>query len=494
MELMGDIYARAAQVVACIGPSDVASETLLKAAQELRQFWSEVNPMNYNESAEAHFWERFAYTEDSKQELKAMRELFCDRPYFQRVWIVQELHEGAGRTVALCGLESLPWTVLMDFGNWNSKTFGFLGRGPAKSSGLIDKLYNVEDMWRNLPSILQMSAHLLCMDPRDRVYGVARLLLKTNRHPPIVPDYTLSRAQLVITLIRVGRFPHVAELHVIMRAFELSAADTTHELHTDVAANVDERDWIVGGGELLPIHLCHDVDAKNQNLAGGSQEGAVGAPAAIYASPASHTDLVRFHATRPPENWSYSAVPLYGSNHGDMLRGDVLVHGEHFDMIVRVLEYSARFLVVGDATVVDNAWEVDCCGESEQEDDTAELSRTIAIRLRTTTAIAFTLYQALYTNSSGEEFVEGQRSSRLTISVAAKGSIISDDNHYQRLEKQKRSLARELKYSSALKLEREISTGVPRNKNYGHIACFAPILPRLPEHLDHRLAQIWGKL
>lgn len=338
----------------------------------------------------------------------------------------------------------------MDFDNWISKNFGFLGRGPARFSGLIDKLYNVEDTWRNLPSILQMSAHLLCMDPRDRVYGVASLLLKTNRRPPIVPDYTLSRAQLVIRLIRDGHFPHVDEPHVIMRGFELSAADITHELHTDVAANVDERDWIVGGGERLPIRLCHDVGAENQDLAGGSQEGAVSVPVAIYASPASHTDLVRFHATLPPENWSYSAVPLYGSTHEDVLKGDVLVHGEHFDTIVRVLEYPARFLVVGDATVVDNAWEVDCCGESEQDDDAAELPRTIAIRLRTTTAIVFTIYQALYANSSGEKVVEGQRSSRLTTSVAAKGSIISDDNHYQRLDKQKRSLARELKYSSTL--------------------------------------------
>lgn len=111
VQIMGLIYAKASKVLACIGPSDEASIYLFTV---MRRF---ITPEEADEADETLSHTNQEDVEQSATSTYTLLALghwaaFTSRPYFSRLWVLQELFEGNGRTIVLCGVTSLNWRAI----------------------------------------------------------------------------------------------------------------------------------------------------------------------------------------------------------------------------------------------------------------------------------------------------------------------------------------------------------------------------------------------
>ncbi|KAH7024411.1 heterokaryon incompatibility protein-domain-containing protein [Microdochium trichocladiopsis] len=111
VQIMGDIYAKASSVLACIGPSDAASDFVIKFAKDIDARLADLKEEEsrgrvIREDGTSPLlpglWRRLS-------ELSRHWASFTARPYFGRLWVMQELHEGSGRTTVLCGTTPVEW-------------------------------------------------------------------------------------------------------------------------------------------------------------------------------------------------------------------------------------------------------------------------------------------------------------------------------------------------------------------------------------------------
>lgn len=144
-----------------------------------------------------------------------------ERPYFERLWIVQEVAL-AKEVEVHCGSHFCPWQVFTEIAKAPGK---FEGENDHDGRGTADTLPRSElrRMWarcnflnqlraRNKPLTLArdstsnfrptqickdllMLSHLRCRDPHDRIFGVSRVL-GLDQFDELRADYTISIAEL----------------------------------------------------------------------------------------------------------------------------------------------------------------------------------------------------------------------------------------------------------------------------------------------------------
>lgn len=133
----------------------------------------------------------------------------CERPYWGRLWILQELRS-AKEIIIMCGSHKLPWT---QFENILLEATGVSGDF-AVSQRTVTELSRLEETkhvkltaaakMANLCSeiiptsrwlLLQVTSHLDCYDPRDKVYALLSMT-KTGAEA-IDADYNSTLPQLL---------------------------------------------------------------------------------------------------------------------------------------------------------------------------------------------------------------------------------------------------------------------------------------------------------
>ena len=143
---------------------------------------------------------------------RALSELL-DRPYWDRLWVLQEIALGGGRTVILCGQEAVTWrdfyAATYSFGTHNIDLMFFLINQERKDAGLPpsglkrNKLIHL-DMEQSVQAgraesqfacMLDLGRKSLARDPRDKVYGVLGMMAAPVSDQ-IVPDYSATLAQV----------------------------------------------------------------------------------------------------------------------------------------------------------------------------------------------------------------------------------------------------------------------------------------------------------
>ena len=112
VNIMGDIYAKAVNVLACIGPADDSSDCIRKALTNLDAFVQDL-PSECWSGTDIKLWQP---PQDEATTVRLLKQFndFCDRPYFSRVWIVQELFCGQDHIIILCGSYQLNWDKLSE--------------------------------------------------------------------------------------------------------------------------------------------------------------------------------------------------------------------------------------------------------------------------------------------------------------------------------------------------------------------------------------------
>jgi hypothetical protein len=168
VRIMSKIFGGADEVLVWLGPANKAVDDLIKWS-----FWK-----SWTGGAPSPIQDRMAGLQD-----------LCERSYWGRLWVFQELR-CATKIALMCGSYTFPWTEFektfseaMNVG----ENFSYSQRTKTE----LDQLKEVErlklsaarkmvDLCRDaaptsLWLLLQVTSHLECYDPRDRVYALLSL-------------------------------------------------------------------------------------------------------------------------------------------------------------------------------------------------------------------------------------------------------------------------------------------------------------------------------
>ena len=234
--IMGDIYSKAQRVLAWLGPTDDDSDKamdlfpkLVDHLQTLDQKQNEKNiekgnhEMSIDDTTLMQTLNSLPELEETNK--RALHKLFL-RPFFSRVWTLQELALGRD-SVIVCGGEEFPFAVLERFnegyqtdnnGYWD-RTLDLLsghegGHDPKSPERPVNTHVHVVWTLKGLDSLasrsssaraLNMLRGLDCSQAEDRVYSILRFL------PPTL-------AQHLTAVKRVS----VQELFTDLATFELT--------------------------------------------------------------------------------------------------------------------------------------------------------------------------------------------------------------------------------------------------------------------------------
>jgi Heterokaryon incompatibility protein (HET) len=177
--------------------------------------------------------------------------VFCQRRYFSRLWIVQEL--GLAKTpILICGIHRFSWVELQlvslytSVGTWVAhfmRKYGLLYNGlrPAQDPGMMLsaslRSWQLEDFKRTLREQLSLTAdsqvpYLILMeslartsefgvtDPHDRIYALLGLARLRSRQPDAIsikPQYAsaVDLLYLEVTKISIENLPILMSLAIV---------------------------------------------------------------------------------------------------------------------------------------------------------------------------------------------------------------------------------------------------------------------------------------
>lgn len=214
---MYNVYLVAESTLACVGEDDGSSEIL----QNTKELWSHVDctgDFEYSEAMAPAMQELFlgwaidafqtGVTSSSSPLGTSWLDIFVQRPYFQRLWIIQELHAacrlGKDRILLLCGMEHISWDLLSRMDRLHSYS---TSSDPQISSHFRDLDEIVSSKKLQFDDLLRRLSKYLCADPRDRIYGCSRLININMPASNIQPDYTKTQVEIAMQLIDILNAP-----------------------------------------------------------------------------------------------------------------------------------------------------------------------------------------------------------------------------------------------------------------------------------------------
>lgn len=225
--IMGKIYARAEKVLACIGDDDDSCRFIrhfieVKIAEELGPT---LQPERGHPPVSSEHKQLFS-------ELRHHWERFCQRRYFHRIWVVQELFEGRGRLVLLCGISAIDWSSLVTLYHQLLKAFGPNYENSSTNSATqnfcletiqrLGVLINTGERGMiAFGTLMSLTRALECEDPRDRVFGTLLLIdWEGLGATPPKPDYNCSCFDVatdLVTRLSITEMQDVRTIATVLR-------------------------------------------------------------------------------------------------------------------------------------------------------------------------------------------------------------------------------------------------------------------------------------
>lgn len=209
---MQHIYSRASRVVVWLGPESQNSTLALRTLEYLGQqveytksnFWL---PAPFRK--EKDWWLPEHRIDYSPEVWDAIVQL-VQRPWFGRLWIMQEIQLANQEAIVQCGDVEIRWyhlrraflkfrRITSGIPQFAAGTFAFY-----RMHHLLDLALNMND--GGFESIMTTSLNCQCTEPRDRIYGLVGLLPRAMAKL-IEPNYALRvgevYAQTLLQTIRV---------------------------------------------------------------------------------------------------------------------------------------------------------------------------------------------------------------------------------------------------------------------------------------------------
>jgi hypothetical protein len=168
--LMRNIYFRASQVVVWLGTGDSKTKD---AIQEIDSFIYDMNQSSSDESSSSDDEEgSSSHGKQDKKEKDNSEALyaFFDRPYWRRVWIIQEI-VSASNVIVYCGENSIEMEYVEHFLEKTPTGKKIVQRGYVPRFDHFRK-DPITDIQRPLVTLLLSSHTSLATDPRDKIYAL----------------------------------------------------------------------------------------------------------------------------------------------------------------------------------------------------------------------------------------------------------------------------------------------------------------------------------
>jgi hypothetical protein len=175
VKIISDIFRSAEETVSWLGPAYGDSDRAMKLLDTLS-----LKPPSWRMSRS--IW--------APPTGPAVLEL-CERPYWRRLWVLQELRASTKLTL-MCGTMHINFESLKIF--LLKKNIDERVQDKAntleQSSGARMVRLTLKSMSVSLRSMLDLTSHLRCTDPRDKVYAI--LSVVSSGRQDIEADYTLA--------------------------------------------------------------------------------------------------------------------------------------------------------------------------------------------------------------------------------------------------------------------------------------------------------------
>ncbi|KAM0699569.1 hypothetical protein Q7P36_000572 [Cladosporium allicinum] len=341
-----ETYSNAKQVSACVGASCRTGDPDILLDLDI---W---NPL-LDETAATQLYDHY-------QE-------FCKRPYFTRVWILQELAGGRHRTMLLCGQEISDWSDLLDLSLRFCRLYcreDVPYKGDRSSSIFEICTFARKEFHEefSFPHSLPMLHKLQCQDVRDRIYSTWVLIDWTSfGQTPPVPDYRISPLELALQLVDKMPDPDLHTVRIIAQSLGLLNPSMIpqvlqelrgHQQRTQSykAPNARYRKWRVplDGAQMVQQDDTGRPIVQFDRFAPGES-----ASSTTSSQNSNHTNL---SGVSEDMLAACKLIPVYAADGvfdallSERVRpGDIIIHTTWFGLVLRPHDDGSKFVVVGRA-------------------------------------------------------------------------------------------------------------------------------------------------
>lgn len=270
VSIMGDIYARATHVFACVGSHANKSEFVVEKAREVADFDYNCNHADFLCPDCRGPWEKWTLSLGIKRLSRLCKacEAFGKRDYWYRVWIIQETAKARSLSI-VCGADMLPWKVL-------NNLEGYLGLDLEEMPGVMEEYKRLPTCETNamhdvlvsrkspieMGDVFSLYSESLCSDPRDHLYGLLNLIKWPAHMTPIFPNYHISAFDLAVQVEAYLSFERVPDMLVMFQITSNNAGvqnsiqqrrDQSIANEVDLADEAEERFRSVYEGDGMYI-------------------------------------------------------------------------------------------------------------------------------------------------------------------------------------------------------------------------------------------------
>ncbi|KAG8165586.1 hypothetical protein KVR01_004138 [Diaporthe batatas] len=277
VEIMGEIYSTAQQVIVFLGTADDASTRAMDLLQLTRGLMQASGDVLLTRGLE-DFEKRSLGAGIPPASWADVAQLLC-RPWFTRRWVVQEVALARDVTV-VCGRHAARWDELCRLCGWIADNSGILLRvmekhrtnpnrgqrlgrveAPFRNPGRIMAARDLRDGAKD-PAVLQQLLlrfrNFQAADPRDRIFSLLGLALPADQvDPDLRPNYRISVEDLYIQvasrILRRDADPLI-----------LSVAGVGHRRSLDLPSWVPDWTSLAGGTSLAEIAAAGNYQATDQ--------------------------------------------------------------------------------------------------------------------------------------------------------------------------------------------------------------------------------------
>jgi Heterokaryon incompatibility protein (HET) len=212
VQRMKSIYQQASQVIIWLGPSKDDSDLAMDLING-RDLFSLPRPkfgpksVNLRKMHAINLGDTIMLHDEglNEQESIALYSLLC-RPWWSRVWCMQEVAVSSSDPLIVCGHKSTPWSAYSAISAQKPDTYFPLGTWQSlwvracegnRDFTLSRDHFQSEHSSKRLSVLLRNTTHLRSTDARDKVYALLGIANEQDRQV-LLPDYSKPLGQVLI--------------------------------------------------------------------------------------------------------------------------------------------------------------------------------------------------------------------------------------------------------------------------------------------------------
>lgn len=217
---MAEIYTQAARVVAWVGPQEIlpavgeseesmfgttkAIQILEKISQKITFDW--VLSIPRPKTDDDISWTDLAVL--LPYDLMEVKSLQCllQKPWFERLWIWQEIRLGSASSLLMCGNATISWPCFQTaIGLLRFKKL----RPDVGSENFAERVlyafrlchFDIDNVGAPLERLLFQTQHCKCTDPRDRIFALLGLFDSQSQEIGLKPDYSSEPEEVYMAMM-----------------------------------------------------------------------------------------------------------------------------------------------------------------------------------------------------------------------------------------------------------------------------------------------------